>query len=220
MPAATTNAQSFAAAFDEQGLEVVRTQAIGTSEFNYAPYAQQMKDDDIRFVMYFGPFQFTIRLQEAMRQQGVEAVFLTDPTVYDRRYVEQGGEAVQGTYVYSALQQLDDTSIPEMVLYRQWLEQSSPGSEPNTYGLFAWSAARLFVQEATRLGGRLTRGNLVEAVSEVADWTANGIHAPMAVGSKVTGGCLKMIQLVGDSWRKVSPGDFVCGPIIDTGVGK
>lgn len=216
VPAAATNARNFAAAFEKQGLDVVRVQGIGTSEFNYAPYAQQMKDEDMGLVMYFGAYPLTIRLQEAMAQQGVDPIFLTDPTVYDERYVEQGGEAVQGTYVYSALQLFDDRTIPEMVLYRQWLERSTPGAKPNAYGLFAWSAARLFVQKATELGGELTRASLVEALEEVDGWTANGVHAPMAVGAKVTGGCLKMIQLVGTTWRKVSPGDFVCGPTIDT----
>lgn len=216
VPSAAINAKNFAAAFESQGLGVVRLQPIATSEFNYAPYAQQMKDEDIRFVMYFGAYPLTIRLQQAMEQQGVEPVFLTDPTVYDQRYVEQGGETVQGTHVYAALQLFEDASIPEMVLYRQWLERTTPGASPNAYGLFAWSAARLFIQTATELGGDLSRETLVQALRRVDGWTANGVHAPMAVGSKVTGGCLKMIRLEGTSWRKVSPGDFVCGPTIDT----
>jgi ABC-type branched-subunit amino acid transport system substrate-binding protein len=219
VPAAKVNAESFAAAFEKQGLTVKRVQGIDTSEFNYAPYAQQMKSDGARLVQYFGPYQFTIRLQEAMQQQGVDAQFFTDPTVYDRNYVEQGGDAVDGTLVYSVVQLFDDQRIPEMVLYRQWLERVAPGSIPNYYGLFAWSAARLFVQEATELGGKLSRPALVQAVKGVKDWTSNGIHAPMAIGAKQTPGCIKFIQLDGDTWKQVSPGDFLCGPVFDSGVG-
>ncbi|CAB4750555.1 unannotated protein [freshwater metagenome] len=219
VPAAKVNAESFAAGWDAQGGETVRVQGIATSEFNYAPYAQQMKDDGAGLVMYFGPFQFTIRLQEAMAQQGVDAVFLTDPTVYDTRYVQQGGEAVDGTFVYSVIQRFDDARIPEMVLYRQWLERTAPGSVPNYYGLFAWSAARLFVQKATELGGKLTRPALVQALRGVREWDSNGIHAPMQVGAKTTPGCVKMLQLDGSTWKQVSPGDFLCGRVFDTGVG-
>ncbi|GAB2626124.1 hypothetical protein GCM10027270_11250 [Nocardioides ginkgobilobae] len=219
VPAAKVNAESFAAAFEKQGITVVRVQGIATSEFNYAPYAQQMKDDGARMVQYFGPFQFTIRLQEAMQQQGVDAQFVTDPTVYDERYVEQGGEAVDGTLVYSVTQLFDDTRIPEMVLYRQWLERTAPGSIPNYYGLFAWSAARLFVQKATELGGKLTGPALVEAVRGVRGWDSNGIHAPMQIGAKETPGCIKFIQLDGGTWKQVSSGDFLCGPVFDSGVG-
>ena len=178
-----------------------------------------MKTEGIGFVMYYGPFQFTIRLQEAMEQQGVDAVFLTDPTVYDSNYVEQGGSTVDGTYVYSVIQRFEDTKIPEMVLYRQWLERVAPGSIPNYYGLFAWSASRLFVQKATELGGDLTRPALVDALKGVKDWTSNGIHAPMAIGAKTTPGCIKMFRLDSGSWSQVSPGDFMCGPLVDSGVG-
>lgn len=219
VPAAEVNARSFAAGWDQEGGETVRLQGIDTSEFNYAPFAQQMKDDGTELVMYFGPYQFTIRLQEAMQQQGVEAVFLTDPTVYDSRYVEQGGSAVDGTFVYSVVQLFDNARIPEMVLYRQWLERAAPGSVPNYYGLFAWSAARLFVQKATELGGRLSRPALVDALKTVRGWDANGIHAPMQVGAKTTPGCVKMLQLDGSAWKQVSPGDFLCGRVVDTGVG-
>ncbi len=219
VPAAKVNAESIAAAFEKQGLGVTRVQGIDTGEFNYAPYAQQMKTEGIGFVMYYGPYQFTIRLQEAMEQQGVDAVFLTDPTVYDANYVEQGGSAVDGTYVYSVIQRFEDTKIPEMVLYRQWLERVAPGSIPNYYGLFAWSAARLFVQKATELGGDLTRPALVTALKGVKDWTSNGIHAPMAIGAKTTPGCIKMFQLKSKAWSQVSPGDFMCGPLVDSGVG-
>jgi ABC-type branched-subunit amino acid transport system substrate-binding protein len=219
VPAARINAESFAAAFEMQGLTVKRLQGIGATEFNYAPYAQQMKDDGTRMVQYFGPFQFTIRLQEAMEQQGVDAQFLTDPTVYDQRYVQQGGDAVDGTLVYSVVELFDDQRIPEMVLYRQWLERAAPGSIPNYYGLFAWSAARLFVQKATELGGKLTRPALVEAVRGVRGWDSNGIHAPMQIGAKETPGCIKFIQLDGTRWEQVSSGDFLCGPVFDSGVG-
>lgn len=219
VPAAEVNARSFAAGWDAQGGETVRVQGIATSEFNYAPFAQQMKDDGTELVMYFGPYQFTIRLQEAMQQQGVEALFLTDPTVYDSRYVEQGGSAVDGTFVYSVVQLFDNARIPEMVLYRQWLERTAPGSVPNYYGLFAWSSARLFVQKATELGGKLTRPALVDALKTVREWDSNGIHAPMQVGSKTTPGCVKMLQLDGSTWKQASPGDFLCGRVFDTGVG-
>ena len=206
-------------AMKARGMKFVYEQSVDTAEFNYAPYAQQMKSEGIGFVMYYGPLQFTIRLQEAMEQQGVDAVFLTDPTVYDRNYVEQGGSAVDGTYVYSVIQRFEDTSIPEMVLYRQWLERVAPGSTPNYYGLFAWSAARLFVQKATELGGALTRPALVQALKGVKDWDSNGIHAPMAIGAKTTPGCVKMFQLKGGSWSQTSPGDFMCGSLINSGVG-
>ncbi|WP_232676531.1 ABC transporter substrate-binding protein [Nocardioides sp. R-C-SC26] len=218
--AAKVNAESFAAGFDKGGMNVDLVQGIDTSAFNYVPFVQQMKDKGIEFVMYFGPYQFAIRLQQAMKQQSfTPKVYLQDPTIYTDTYVEQAAGVGEGSYVFSPIELFDSTRIPEMVLYRQWLNQTSPGSIPDYYGLFAWSATRLFVEQATELGGKLTRESLVAALRGVREWDGNGVHAPMDVGGKTTSGCVKMIRLSGSRWTQVSSGDFLCGPLISTGVG-
>ena len=201
-------------------MTVKRTQGIDTAEFNYAPYAQQMKDDGIQFVQYFGPYQFAKRLQEAIEQQNVDIkVFFQDPTLYDAKYTEQAGSAGDGSYVYITHELFDDLSVPEMKLYRQWLEAVAPGSEPNYFGLYAWSATRLFVQKATELGGQLSRQSLVSAVGKVSNWDSNGMHTPMDVGANRTSPCVKIAQLKNGTWGQFSKGGYLCGKLIDTGIG-
>jgi hypothetical protein len=41
------------------------------------------------------------------------------------------------------------------------------------------------------------------------------MHAPQQVGAKVSANCIKMIQLNRGSWKQVSPGDYMCEPLID-----
>ena len=106
-----------------------------------------------------------------------------------------------------------------MALYRAWLQQIDPQAIPNYYGLYAWSATRLFVEQATALGGRLDRPSLISAIRGVKGWTDNGIHAPMQVGAKVTAPCLSVIQLDRGRWSKVSPGKYLCGSLTDSGIG-
>ncbi|WP_126688276.1 ABC transporter substrate-binding protein [Nocardioides ferulae] len=218
--AAAVNAQSWQKAWTEAGWKIDYFEGIDVSEFNYAPYVQQMKDKGIEMVVYTGPYQNTIKLQQAMKQQGFEPeIFLQDATIYDANYVEQAGADGDGAYVYSTTALFDDMSIEEMKLYRSWLDQVSPGAVPNYYGLYAWSAARLFVQQAVALGGRLDRKSLVEGLSKVRNWTGNGLHAPQQVGAKTTTNCVSIIRLEGGTWSQVSPGGFLCGPLIDSGVG-
>ena len=106
-----------------------------------------------------------------------------------------------------------------MALYRSWLDQVKPGAIPNYFGLYAWSAARLFVEQAAALGGKLTRSALVAALKGVKNWTGNGITAPQQVGSKTTANCQSILQLDGGTWKQVSPGGFMCAPLIDSGQG-
>ncbi len=76
-----------------QGWKVDYFQAIDVSEFNFAPYVQQMKDKGIKLVYYVGPYQNTIKLQQAMKQQGFDPeYYLQDSTIYDAKYAEQAGD--------------------------------------------------------------------------------------------------------------------------------
>lgn len=213
--AATVNAESFRNAWSKVGWKIDYFQGIDVSEFNYAPYVQQMKDKGIRLVNYTGPYQNTVKLLEAMKQQGFEPdVFIQDSTIYDSRFVEEAGSNADGVYAFTSTKLFDDTSVKEMQLYRAWLQQVKPGAVPNFYGLYAWSAARLFVEKAVGLGGKLTRASMVGALKGVKGWTGNGLHVPQQVGARATANCVAIIQHNDGKWRKVSSGNYLCGPLV------
>jgi len=215
--AAPENAEAFRSAWETNGWNIEVFQGMDVSEFNYAPYVQQMKDAGVEFVNYIGPYQNTVKLQQAMQQQGFEPqVFMQDATIHDANYVEQAGDLGNGAYVYSQTALFDDDSIPEMKLYRSWLEQVDPGAVPNTYGLYAWSATRLFVEQAVGLGGKLNRETLLQAMTKVENWTSNGVHVPQNVAAKTTANCASIIQLNDGKWTQVSQGDYLCGSMTNT----
>jgi ABC-type branched-subunit amino acid transport system substrate-binding protein len=214
--AASVNAARFRTAWGRAGWKIDYFQGIDVSEFNYAPYVQQMKDKGIKLVNYTGPYQNTVKLLDAMKQQGFKPeVYIQDSTIYDERFVKEAGGNADGVFAYSSTKLFDDFSVKEMQLYRAWLDQVKPGAVPNYYGLYAWSAARLFVEQATALGGKLSRASLVAALSKVKGWTGNGVHVPQQVGAKTTGNCASIIRYTGGKWRQVSPGNFMCGPLLD-----
>lgn len=218
--AAVPNAAAFKEGWEAAGWKVDYFQGIDVAEFNFAPYVQQMKDKGIKLVYYVGPFQNTIKIQQAMRQQGFEPdIYLQDSTIYDQKYVEQAGDLAEGVYVYANIAMFDDSSNKEMQLYRAWLDQVSPGADPNFFGLYAWSAARLFLETAVDLGGDLTRASMIQALSKIKDWTANGLHAQQDIGGKTTAKCQKIIRFTDGSWKQVSKGDYLCGALVNTGLG-
>lgn len=219
--AAPVNSEAFRSAWGKAGWQIDYFKGIDVSEFNYAPYVQQMKDAGIRLVVYVGPYQNTVKLLDAMQQQGFEPeVFLQDSTIYDQRFVAEAGDNGDGVFAYSTTAMFDDTSLKEMALYRSWLDQVKPGAVPNYYGLYAWSAARLFVEKAVELGGKLSRESLVAAMRGVKSWTGNGLHSPQQVGSKTTANCQSVLQLTDGTWRQVSPGTYMCAPLITSGTGN
>ncbi|AIY16837.2 ABC transporter substrate-binding protein [Pimelobacter simplex] len=219
--AAPVNAKSLAAGFERAaGWDAKYIQGIDVAEFNFAPYVQQMKDKGIKAVIYYGPYQNTVKLQQAMQQQGFKPDFyLQDPTIYDKRYVDQAGSVAEGVYVFSPNDLFENTKNAEVQLYLSWLQQVKPGAIPNYYGLFAWSAARLFVEKAIALGGRLSRSSLVAAVRSTSSWTGNGAHTAMNIAAGATPPCLKLIQFKSGRWQQVSPGNYMCGKVVNSGVG-
>jgi hypothetical protein len=94
-----------------------------------------------------------------------------------------------------------------------------PGAIPNYYGLYAWSAARLFVEKSLALGGKLTRASLVQALDNTSSWTGNGAPTPMNIGTSATPPCLKVAQFKGGRWQQVSPGKYMCGRVVNSGIG-
>ena len=210
--ASAENGQAVPKALSKRGMVFKYVQGIDISEFNYAPFVQTLKDRGIRYVQMVGAVPQFVRMAQAMRQQGYEPdVFMFDPTAYDPAMLEQGGEAVEGATVYTNFVPFEEAGrSPETRLYLSWLQQAKPGAVPDFFGVFAWSAARLFVEEAAALGGRLSRPALVEAVREVDAWTANGLHSPQRVGPKRTGECFRFIQVRNGRWVPVGGSAYRC----------
>jgi ABC-type branched-subunit amino acid transport system substrate-binding protein len=212
-------AKTYAEAAESIGYGVEMLTGIDATEFNYAPYVQQLKDKGITYVNFVGATQHAVRFAEAMKQQRYEPdIFNVTQTQYSQTYVETGGDAVEGTYLPLPHPVFTDTSNKELQLYLAWLQQVKPGAEPTSFGLFAWSAARLFVEKAVQLGGRLTRASLIGAVKGERSWDANGLHAAMDVGAKTTYRCTSLVRLEKGVWRKVTPGDYICGDLVRTSV--
>ena len=216
--AASQNAQAQVRAMTRRGMNFDVVQGIDISEFNYAPYVQQLKDEGVEVVFWTGAYQQSARLRQAMSQNGyTPKLYLRDPTDYNPAYVSAGGDAVDGTVVFTNFVPFEEASSnPEMTNYLSYLDQVKPGATPQFFGVFAWSAARLFVKLATQLGGGLSRATLLAAVKKENDWTSEGLHAPQPVGSKGTGECWRFIQLDGSEWKPVGGTKYSCTGLTST----
>ncbi|MDP9820633.1 ABC transporter substrate-binding protein [Nocardioides massiliensis] len=209
------NAQNQAKAMTKRGMRFVYQQGIDVSEFNYAPFVQQMKSKDVKFVQFLGAYQQAVRLAQTMQQQGFKPdMYLLDPTAYNQAFIEQGGAAVEGVRAFINTAMYDEIdSNKEMALYRTWLNQVKPGAEPNFFGVWSWSAARLFVEKSLALGGNLSRQSLVASMKGVKNWTANDLHSPQQVGAKQVGDCWRFIEIKGGKWVPTGGRQYTCNGI-------
>ncbi|MBU1800860.1 MAG: ABC transporter substrate-binding protein, partial [Actinobacteria bacterium] len=177
-----------------------------------APFVQAMKDKGVESVQFIAAEPQFARLAQTMQQQGFKPeLLLLDPTAYSKQYTDPTGSAAVGTTVFTNFVPFEEASTNrELSLYLSYLEQSSPGAAPGFFGLFAWSSAKLFVEQATQLGGDLDRASLIAAMRKVSDWTAEGMHAPMPVGSKKITDCWRFIEWNGSAWKAQEGTKYQC----------
>lgn len=86
-----------------------------------------------------------------------------------------------------------------------------PGAEPDTFGMFAWSAGRLFQELATRIGPDLTRAKLMAALAKVTAGDGHGLHSPMDVAHRIPSRCELMAVIQDERYERQYPGSgFDC----------
>jgi len=208
--AAAENGKTQQKVEEMRGMKFLYSAGIDVAEFNYGPYVQAMKSKGVRWVQFLGGEPQAVRLAQAMQSAGFKPdVYLLDPTGYDPNYVKSAGSAGDGTIVFINFAPFD-SNIPELNLYKKWLQQVAPGAVPTFFGEFAWSAAKLFVEQAVALGGQLTRASLVQKVSQVNNWTGGGMHGPMMVGAKHAPSCVRFLQLKSGQWTPLGGTNYMC----------
>ena len=155
-----------------------------------------------------------------MKQQGFKPdVFVRTRSIYDSDFVEQARRRGRGHVASSRTRavrrgrrQRGDAALPVLARSR-W----SPAPTPNYFGLYAWSAARLFVERAVELGGKLTRKSLLDARARACTTGPPTACTAADVGRQGTAECWGFIQLNGGRWVPGRPApDSCCGPLLDT----
>lgn len=195
-----------------RGMNFVYEQAIPVAEFNYGPYVQRLKDEGVGFVIMSGAGAMVAKLANAMEQANYQPrIWMQDATSYSEVYTKPAGDSADGTTVFVNFTPFEEAaSSREMTEYLRWLQAIEPGATPTYEGVYAWSAAKLFVQEAIKLGGKLNRVSLLEAFRRVDDWTAGDLHAPQPVGPKGTTSCWRFLQYQDGGWRPVGGREYTC----------
>ncbi|MGA8258378.1 MAG: ABC transporter substrate-binding protein [Nocardioides sp.] len=217
--AAAENGITQAKAGTKRGMKYVYQSGIDIAEFNYAPFVRRLIDNDVESLQFVANDSTFVRMAMAMQQQNYKPeVWMLDPSAYTPAFVETGGDAVEGVVVFMNFTPFEEAaSNPELSLYLAWLSQVNPNAKPGFFGVFAWSAARLFVETSLRLGGRLSRQSLVDAIRKVDDWSGNDIHAPQHVGPKQVSDCWRFIKLVRGEWIPVGGRAYRCAGVTTVG---
>src|SRR3712207_3452011 len=155
-----------------------------------------------------------------MRDQGFKPkIFALQSNAYTPFYITDGGSAVEGTQLAIPSVILEEISQHrELQTYAQWLNQVAPGEKPTGLGIYAWSAARLFVDTLKKVGPKLTRTAFANELKKVSAYDGNGLLPKQNIGGRYPADCVVIVAVQGGKFvRKHPSSGFTCAKPVTGG---
>ena len=204
---AVSNAAARQKAWAAVGFNWVYKQEVQVLQASYTSFVSDMKRMGVQYVTFVGDYQNIVRLQQSMKQQSWEPqVRDWDSVAYNPQYLQTDPQAVEGSFVFVNTSMIEEAnSNPEMKLYLTWLQRIAPGSVPDYFGIWAWSAYRLFQKLATQIGPNITRAKLMSALKATSTWNDYGMHGPSQIGAKKPTVCTLYMQVKNDKFSRMWP---------------
>ena len=202
------------------GYNFVYKTETGVLEPNYQPYVNAMQKAGVQFVNMVADYQSIVRLQKAMQQQGwFPVVRVWDSVAYSANFLKLAGTSGNGALVFINTAMFEEASSnPELRLYETWLQRVAPGAVPDYFGVYAWSAGRLFQKAALAAGPKLTRKAVFEQLKLIHDWSDFGMHITQDIGNKKEGNCTLYMEIRNQQFARIYPssGWWCNGPLMAT----
>jgi hypothetical protein len=166
-----------------------------------------MKDRGVQFVTMVSDYQSIVRLEKAMEAQSwFPAVRVWDSVAYSQNFLNQAGTSGNGALVFINTAMFEEVaSNPELQLYETWLQRVAPGAIPDYFGVYAWSAGRLFLKAALAAGPHLTRAALFEQLKLIHSWNDFGMHVTQDIGGKREANCVMYMEIRNQHFARIDP---------------
>jgi ABC-type branched-subunit amino acid transport system substrate-binding protein len=189
------------------GYQWVYPKQVEITEPNYAPYVVDMKNKNVQYVSMVGDSNNVARLLQAMSQQNYKPkVREFDSVVYDPRFLAAAGASAEGILFALNITPLEEASSnAEAQLYTKWLKNTAGSAKPDYFGVYAWSAARMFQQALEQVGAQITRAKLISNLQALHSWDDHGMHAAHDVGGKKPSNCFMLMTVTGGAFKRSYP---------------
>ena len=208
------------AAAKSLGYKVVYNATVSPFTTSFLPDVLKMQQQGVQMVYVVGlAVNQVADLAQDMHQQGfTPKVFSTNGVGYDSTYIKLAGSAANGTMTdLSAAMYLgqDAKTTPSVALFDKWVHKVNSGAHYDTFGVFGWASAELFVQALKAAGPNPTRAAVISYLDKVTNYSADGMLSASNTAEKVPGDCWILVKVVNGHWQRVAPSPksgFTCKP--------
>ena len=210
------NAAKLVEAYTQEGFTFVYEGLTNVVQIDFTKIILDMKDKGVQYVMMIADNAQMADFLKAMKTQGFEPqVIEFMPQAYSQSFVDLGGAAVDGSYVWANFALIEEADAnPQMALYQEWLEKTHPGATPDIFGVYAWGAGMMFVEALRNSGPEATRAGVLKSLSEdFIDWNADGFMGTSSPSTRTPSRCFALMQVQDGKFVRVypeEPGAFEC----------
>jgi hypothetical protein len=176
----------------------------------YTPIVQEIKAKGSTYAQNLVDYKANVFLRREAQVQGVTSVKVWECALqcYDRRLIEEGGDAVEGQYVTLFFIPFEETKQNKSV--NNFLKNIGGRQNAEGFGAQAWTAGLFFrdvVSNVAKAHGNngLTRERFLEEAAKVHDFTADGMLGPTDVGGRKVNPCIAILQVKDGKFVRVSP---------------
>jgi ABC-type branched-subunit amino acid transport system substrate-binding protein len=176
----------------------------------YTPIAQAIKQNGSTYVLNNVDYRADVLLRKEAQVQGVNTVKVWDCALqcYDRRLIDEGGDAVERQYVTTFFVPFEEAKQNKSV--DNFLKNVGGRDKADGFGAQAWTAGLFFRDVVNRVveadgNNGLTRARFLEEAAKIHDFTADGMLGPTDVGGRKVGPCGMMMQVKNGKFVRISP---------------
>lgn len=197
------------------GLQVVHVNEIPLSTLSYDSAARAAANSDADYLWFTGATDQQATMARAVRDTGRQWLFKEfSYTTYGTTFIQQAGSAAEGALSWLRSLPTEEASTNRsMATYVEWMNRVAPGTVMDLFSIDSFVAAKAFIDTLEQIPGPITRAALVEQLSQLHHYDADGMFAPIDLGRDLSKGCFMAMVVRNGAWERWVPegsGNYLC----------
>jgi ABC-type branched-subunit amino acid transport system substrate-binding protein len=194
-------------AAEAAGWKYVYQRGFAPTESNFTADIVRMRSAGVQVFMSGGlTVSNLIQFLQEADQQNWHPIII-DNQAYTTSFLQLAGSQANGLLGYQQmplfLSPQEAQTIPEVGLFQQWLQKTSPNDPLDLFSVYGWTEAELMVQALKAAGPKVTRAGVLRALGNTHSFGANGLLAPVDVGAKKEPTCYILWQVTNGAFQRV-----------------
>lgn len=196
------------------GLKIVDVNELPVTTLSYDAAARRAANSGANYLWTLFDTQGYAAMARSVASTGYDWLFRDfSYQTYGTKFIELAGDSAEGVTAWIRSVPTEESSRNKaMGALVEWMNRAAPGVSKDLLAIDSWVSLRLFIEALERLPGPISREGLVQQLTSMGRYDADGMFAPIDVGRELAEGCFVGVVVRGGRWQRLAPaGDgFLC----------